>query len=54
MGDGFYKAVADEPAVGYVDVDFPDGLPHAADTEEVLDEDNFEQGDRVNAGASHF
>ncbi len=54
LGNWFYKSVADEPAVGCVDVDFPDGLSHAADAEEVLDEDNFNQGDGVNAGASHF
>lgn len=47
------KAVADEPPVGDVNVNFLDGLPHAADAKQILDEFNLEKGYRVNAGSSH-
>lgn len=51
--DWFQKAVADEPSVGDVDIDFLDGLPHATDAEQILDEYDLEEGHRVNAGPSH-
>ncbi len=53
MRDRLQKAITNEPPVGDVDVDFLNGLPHAADAEQILDEDDLEKGYRIDAGPSH-
>lgn len=51
--DWIQKAIDDEPPAGDAYVDFLYDLPHAADTEQILDEDELEKGYRVDAGMSH-
>lgn len=50
MGDLLGEPVADEPAVSDVDFNLADGLTHAADAEKILDEDDLEERNGVDAG----
>jgi hypothetical protein len=40
--DFIIEAQAQKPPVSHVDLDFFDGLSHAPDAEQILDEDDFE------------
>jgi len=50
MGNGFGEVVTDKPTVSDIGFDFFDGLPHGTDAKEVLNEDNFDEDHRVDAG----
>ena len=45
------EVIADKPTIGDVDLNFFHGLAHGTDAKEVLDQDDFDQDDRVDAGA---
>ena len=52
VGDAFSKVIPDKPTVGHVHFNVFDGLAHASNPIQMLYENDFKQGDRVDPGFS--
>src|SRR5690606_36532296 len=52
VGDGLAEVIPDEPPVGHVGFDFLDGLAHGTNAEQVLDEDDLDEDDGIDAGTA--
>ncbi len=54
MWNGLCEVIAKEPAIRHIRLDLSDRLTHGADSEEVLNEYNFDEHNGVDARTSRF